>query len=66
MICSFGAFLKDRVYVLLQPNHLPYLRHRREKDIASITSDLLTELGSELDFRLNECRITKCAYFEHL
>lgn len=59
------GFIKDLVYVTLQPNDLPELRYRTEEDIASIIPYLLTEMWEELVLKLNVCRTIKDGQVEY-
>jgi len=41
------------------------LRWRRTA-IETITADMLQTVWNEIDYRVDVCRITKCAHIEHL
>ena len=60
------GYVKDKVFVPPQPVSIPDLKNRITAAVETITSDLLSRVWQELDYRLYVCRVTKGAYFEHL
>ena len=50
------GYVKDQVYV---PSSAI-------SAIQTITADMLQTVWNELDYRVDVCRITKCAHVEHL
>jgi len=45
---------------------IPRLKVRIRTAIETITADMLQTVWNELDYRVDVCRITKCAHMEHL
>jgi len=66
--CDFflWGYVKYQVYVPTLPASIPELKVRIRTAIETITADMLQTVGNELDYRVYVCRITKCAYIEHL
>ncbi|GFW15152.1 uncharacterized protein TNCV_172991 [Trichonephila clavipes] len=66
--CNFylWGLIKDCVYAPLLPADLSNLRHRIEVAVARITPDTLNEVGDELAYRLDVCRVTNGAPIEHM
>jgi hypothetical protein len=65
--CDFfvWGYVKDQVYVPPLPASIPELKIRIRTPIETITADMQT-VWNELDYRVDVCRITKCAHIEHL
>jgi len=57
---------KDRVYVPPLSANIPELKVRIRISTETITADMLQTVWSELDYRVDVCRITKGAHIEHL
>ena len=66
--CDFflWGYVKDQVYVPPFLVSIPELNVRIGTAIETITADMLQTVWNELDYRVDVCRITKCAYIEHL
>ena len=66
--CNFflWGYVKDEVYVLPLPASIPELKVRIRTSIETITADMLQTVWNELDYRVDDCRITKYAHVEHL
>jgi hypothetical protein len=66
--CNFfiWGYVKDQVYVPPLPASIPELKVRIRTAIEIITADMLEKVWNELDYRVDVCRITKCAHIEHL
>ena len=66
--CDFflWIYVKDQVYVPPLPASIPELKVRIRTTIETITADMLQTVWSELDYRVDVCRITKGAHTEHL
>jgi len=64
--CDFflWGYVKDHVYVPLLPTSIPELKVRIRTAIETITPDMLQTVLNELDYRVDVCRITKCAHIE--
>jgi len=60
------GYMKDKVFVPPQPVSIPDLKNRITAAVETITSDLLSRVLQELDYRLDVCRVTKGAYIERL
>jgi len=60
------GYVKDKVFVLPQPVSIPDLKNRITAAVETNTPDLLIRIWQELDYRLDVCRVTKCAHIEHL
>ena len=58
--------VKDKVFVPPQPVSIPDLKNRITAAVETIIPDLLSRVWQVLDYRLDVCRVTKGAYFEHL
>ena len=54
------------VYVPPLPASIPELKVRIRTAIETITADWLQTVWSELDYRVDDCRITNGAHIEHL
>jgi len=48
------------------PANIPEMKVRIRTAIETITTDMLQTVSNELDYRVDVCRITKCAHTEHL
>jgi len=66
--CDFflWGYVKDQVYVPPLPASIPELKVRIRTATETITADMLQTVRSELDYRVDVCRITKGAHIEHL
>jgi len=66
--CDFFLwdFVKDRVFVPPLPRDLMELRERIREAFATVTRDLLMPVWTEMDYRLDICRVTKGAHIESL
>ena len=60
------CYVKDQGYVSPLPASIPELKVRIRTAIETITADMLQTVWNELDYRVDVCRITKCAHIEHL
>ena len=60
------GYAKDQVYVPSLPASIPELKVRIRTAFETITADMLQIVWNELDYRVDVCRITKCAHVEHL
>ena len=60
------GYVKDKVFVPPQPASIPDSKNRITAAVETITPDLLSRVWQELDYRLDVCRVTKCAHTEHL
>ena len=58
--------LREGPCIPLLPVYLPDLRRRIVAAAESITSDMLTKVWEELDYRLDVCRVTNSAHIEYL
>jgi len=58
--------LKVFFYVPPLPASIPEVKVRIRTAIETVTTDMLQTVWNELDFRVDVCRITKCAHIEHL
>ena len=54
------------VYVPLLSASIPERKVRIRTATEIITADMLQTVWDELDYRVDVCRITKCAHIEHL
>ena len=66
VVSFYGVTFKDQVYVPPLPASIPELKVRIKTAIETITADTLQTVWNELDYRVDVCRITKCAHLEHL
>jgi len=66
--CDFFPWgcIKDQVYIPPLPASIPELKVRIRTANETITSDMLQTVWNELDYRVDVCRITKCADIQHL
>jgi len=58
--------VKDTVFVRPLPANLQDLRNRNTAAVALVDRDMLIRVWSEMDYRIDVCRITKCRKIEHL
>ena len=58
--------VEDRVFVPPLPLSLNELKHRITTAIASVEEDMLRSVWTELDYRIDICRVTKGSHIEHL
>ena len=66
MISSCGRYIKDRVFVPPLPVSLNELKQRLTAAVASVDEDMLRSVRTELDYRIDICRVTKGSHIEHL
>jgi len=66
VICFYGGYVKDQVYVPPIPANIPELKVRIKTAIEIIIADMLQTVWNELDYRVDVCRIAKGAHIEHL
>ena len=59
--CDFflWGYIKDRVFVLPLPVSLNGLKQRITTAVASVDEDMLRSVWTELDYRIDICRVTK-------
>lgn len=62
----FWGYIKDTVFVPPLPATLAELRRRITAAVNSIDRDTLQSVWTELDYRLDICRVTRGAHIEHL
>ena len=59
--------VEDRVLVPLLPESLNELKQRITTAVASVDVDMLRSVWrTELDYRIDICRVTKGSHIEHL
>ena len=58
--------VEDRVFVPLLPVSLSELKQRIATAVASVDKDMLRSVWTELDYRIDICRVTKGSHIEHL
>ena len=58
--------VEDRVFVPTLPVSLNELKQRITTAVASVDEDMLRSVWTELDYRIDICRVTKCSHIEHL
>ena len=58
--------VEDRVIVPPLPVSLNELRQRITTAVASVDEDMLRSVWTELDYRVDICRVTKGSHIEHL
>jgi hypothetical protein len=58
--------VEDRVFVPSFPVSLNELKQRITTAVASVDEDMLRSVWTELDNRIDICRVTKGSYIEHL
>ena len=66
MISSCGGISKTRVFVPPLPVSLNELKQRITTTVASVDEDMLGSVWTELDYRIDICRVTKGSHIEHL
>jgi hypothetical protein len=68
MPCDFflWGYVKDHVYVPPLPTTLEELRERIRTAVTTIDRGQLQNVWTELDYRLDVCRVTNGAHIEHL
>ena len=66
MISSCGGYIKDRVFVPPLPVSLNEMKQRITTGVASVDEDMLRSIWTELDYRIDICRVTKGSHIEHL
>ena len=66
VISSCGGYFKDRVFVPPLPVSLNELKQRITTAVASVDKDMLRSVWTELDYRIDICRVTKGSRTEHL
>ena len=66
--CDFflWGYIKDRVFVPPLPVSLNKLKQRITTAVASVDEDMLRSVWTELDYRIDICRVTKGSHIEHL
>jgi len=60
------GYVKDQVYVPPLPASIPELKVRIRTAIENIAADMQQTVWTELDYRVDVCRITNGAHIEHL
>jgi hypothetical protein len=60
------GYVKDKVFVSPVPVTLDDLKQRITTATVGVGEDMLTRVWQEFDYRVDICRVTKGAYFEHL
>ena len=58
--------MEDKVYVPPLPTTLQALQERITAAVADIDGNMILNVWTELDYRLDVCRVTKGAHIEHL
>ena len=58
--------VEDRVFGPLLPVSLNELKQRITTAVASVDEVMLRCIWTELDYRIDICRVTKGSYIEHL
>ena len=66
--CDFflWAYIKDRVLVPPLPVSLNELKQRITTAAACVHEDMLRSVWTELDYRIDICRVTKGSHIENL
>jgi hypothetical protein len=66
--CDFflWGYIKDRVFVPPLPVSLNELKQHITTAVASVDKDMLRSVWTELDYRIDICRVTKGSHIEHL
>ncbi|GBO00271.1 hypothetical protein AVEN_16902-1 [Araneus ventricosus] len=66
--CDFflWGYVRDKVYVPPMPTTLQALKERIAAAVTDIHGNMLLNVWTELDYRWDVCRVTKCAHIEHL
>ena len=60
------GYIKDRAYVPPMPRDLPQLRQRIMEAVAAIDRQKLQSVSQKLDYRIDNCSVTKGAHIEYL
>ena len=65
--CDFFlcGYIKDRVFIPPLPASLNEVKQRITTAVASV-DDMLRSVWTELDYRIDICRVTKGSHIEHL
>jgi len=65
-VCDFflWGYVKDRVYVPPLPATVDELQGRITAAVNSVTPDMLQRVWSELDYRIDVCRVTRGGHIE--
>ena len=58
--------VEDRYFVPPLPVSLNELKQRITTAVASVDKDMLRSVGTELDYRIDICLVTKGSHIEHL
>ena len=58
--------VEDTVFVRALPVSLNKLKQRITTAVASVDEDTLRSVWTELDYRIDICRVTKGSHIEHL
>ena len=58
--------VEDRVFVPLLSVSLNEMKQRITTAVASAEEDMLRSVWTELDYRIDICRVTKGSHIEHL
>ena len=58
--------VEDRVFVPPLPVSLNELKQPITTAVASVDEDMLRSVWTELDYRIDICRVTKGSHIEHL
>jgi hypothetical protein len=66
--CDFFSwgYIKDRVFIPPLPVRLNELKQRITTAVASVDEDTLRSIWTELDYRIDICRVTKGSHIEYL
>ena len=66
--CDFflWRYINDRVFVPPLPVSLNELKKRITTAVVSVDEDMLRSVWTELDYRIDICRVTKGSHTEHL
>jgi hypothetical protein len=66
--CDFflWGYIKDRVFIPPLLVSLNKLKQRITIGVASVDEDMLRSVWTELDYRIDICRVTKGSHIEHL
>jgi hypothetical protein len=66
--CDFflWGYVKDVVYVSPLPNDLQELRQRIIAAVTTINRDMLERVWTEMDYRIDVCRVTRGSHIECL
>jgi hypothetical protein len=66
--CDFflWGYVKDVVYVPPLPNDLQELRQRIIAAVTTINRDMLERVWTEMDYRIDVCRVTRGSHIECL